>query len=62
MKVKDLIKELLNCDMDAYVLIHIEDGEITYIANEIKRVSSGTGKPFDSLAVITSEFNEKNPY
>lgn len=62
MRVRDLIKELLNCDMDAHVLIHIENGKTTYIANEVKQVLKGTGKPYDSLAIIISEFNENNPY
>ncbi len=62
MRVKDLIKNLLDCDMDAHVLIRIEDGKTIYVANEIKQVLRGTGKPYDSLAIIISEFDENNPY
>lgn len=63
MMVKELIKELLDCDQNSDVLIQtdrfIQGRKITIESNNIKDIISATGKYPKTYTIISCNFMDK---
>lgn len=66
MKVKDLIIELLNHDLDSKVVIQanacIDNKKVTVIGNEIKDIFTGTGMSGTVFTTIETKFDGEDYY
>ena len=63
MTVRELIKKLLDYDLNSEILIHtnrvIQCREITIESNEIKEIVPATGKYPKKYIIINCEFSDK---